>query len=183
MAEEDCKGKKKTVKRRKTQAALSDLDVNGILPNTPPSTPSPVPTTAFPKTLMVSTLDTFERNPPCSVSARSSKALLASSSATPLPVPTMLESPETPTKTINDTLEAEKTTDSSPCEENPVVYLLGGEDIPNEDRTYRDLPASIQKVTDQVPRSEIFFFSVPKTWSDSEFINAASELIQIIVDQ
>lgn len=108
---------------------------------------------------MASTLDTFERNPPRSVSARSSKALLASSSATPLPVPTKLESPETPTKTMNDsTLEAEKTADSTACEKNSVIYLLGGEDIPNEDRIYRDLPASVQKVTDQVPRSEIFFF-------------------------
>ena len=177
MAEEDCKGKKKTVKRRKTQAAVSDLDVYGKLPNTPPSTPSPVPTTAFPKTSMASALT------PCSVSARSSEALLASSSATPLPVPTMLESPETPTKTMNDLSEAEKTADSSPCEENSVIYLLGAQDIPNEDRIYKDLHASIQKLTDQVPRSEIFFFSVPKTWSDSEFFNAASELIQIIVEQ
>ncbi|EFX78577.1 hypothetical protein DAPPUDRAFT_245814 [Daphnia pulex] len=57
IAEEDCKAKKKTVKRRKTLAALSDLDVNGKLPNNLPSTPSPVPTTAFPnKTLMASSL-------------------------------------------------------------------------------------------------------------------------------
>ena len=90
MAEEDCKGKKKTVKRRKTQAAVSDLDVYGKLPNTPPSTPSPVPTTAFPKTLMASNLDTFERNLPYSISSRSSKTLPASSSGTPFPVPNIV---------------------------------------------------------------------------------------------
>jgi hypothetical protein len=72
--------------------------------------------------------------------------------------------PETPT---SDTLETDKTDDSSPCEKKFVTHLLGGEDIPYEDRIFREFFLSIQKVTDLEPASNHFCFSVPKTLSDS----------------
>lgn len=67
--------------------------------------------------------------------------------------------------------------------EKTVFYLLAREDVPTEDRIYRNLTVVIRKPTDLEPVSKIFRFSIPKTWSEDTFNNIVIEWIHKLVDE
>ncbi|XP_032782065.2 uncharacterized protein LOC116920117 [Daphnia magna] len=202
IPQRDCKSKKTSSYRGKTPVQSSDLAVKEILPYSPPITPSPVFTIPGAKTLPASTPNSFERKLPHSASPISHFAI---SSIIPGDSPEDIpgdspedipgdspedipgDSPEDipgdfPVNILEDIPEDQKLVKTSLKEQSTVLYLLGEEDVPIEDRTYRNFPIMIQIPSDLEPVCQTFFFSVPKTWSEDKFSNIAIEWIRKLVE-